>query len=205
MGNIAGIILCGGESRRMGRSKAALPFGPSSLLEQVASIVGSVCAPVLVVASAEQELPKLPASIPVVRDTVAREGPLRGFATGLAALPESAELVFLASTDAPFVSPAWITRLVELIGDNDMIVTTSGEKDHPFAALYRRSTVLPAATALLESDCRRLRALKDRVLAKLIPAEAMRDIDPGLDSLRNLNTPDEYAKAHAERTNGSAP
>ncbi len=203
MGGIAGIILCGGESRRMGRSKAALPFGPRSLLEHVAGIVGSICKPVLVVAAAEQELPPLPETIQVVWDTIAAEGPLRGFATGLEALPESAELVFLASTDAPFLKPKWITRLVARIENSDMIATKSGDRAHPFAALYRRAPVLAAARALLEHDRRRLRLLMDAVRAKVISADTMRDVDPGLDSLRNLNTPDDYVHALAEWTNRS--
>ena len=196
---VAGIILCGGESRRMGRPKAALPFGSVSLLELVAGIVGSVCDPVLVVAASGQELPPLPAFAQVVRDSVDREGPLRGFTTGLEALPDSVELVFLASTDAPLLKPAWITRLVELIGDNDLIVVKHGAYHHPLAALYRRATILPAATELLQHDQRRLLSLVDVVRSNVIAAEAMRDIDPGLDSLRNLNTPDDYAQALAGR------
>lgn len=198
MNSLAGIILCGGESRRMGRPKAALPFGSVSLLEHIAGIVGAVCDPVLVVAANEQELPPLPASVRIVRDSIDRQGPLRGFATGLDALPDSVELVFLASTDAPFLKPSWITRLLELIGDNDMTLVTDGEHHHPLAALYRRATVLPVATELLQQDHRRLLSLVDAIRSKVISAEAMRDVDPGLDSLRNLNTPDDYAQALAE-------
>ena len=47
--NIAAVILCGGESRRMGRPKAWLPFGDSDV-QQVVRLVALVARPIVVVA-----------------------------------------------------------------------------------------------------------------------------------------------------------
>ena len=38
-GRLDAIVLCGGESRRMGRDKASLPFGPETLVERVVRLV----------------------------------------------------------------------------------------------------------------------------------------------------------------------
>ena len=36
---VGGVVLCGGESKRMGRSKALLPFGRETMLQRVASVL----------------------------------------------------------------------------------------------------------------------------------------------------------------------
>ena len=41
-----GIVLCGGKSTRMGRSKALLPFGPETMLQRVVRLLGSVVQPI---------------------------------------------------------------------------------------------------------------------------------------------------------------
>lgn len=45
---VAGIVLAGGLSSRMGRPKAWLPFGPETLLQRVVRIIGQVVAAVVV-------------------------------------------------------------------------------------------------------------------------------------------------------------
>src|SRR5690349_14037284 len=109
--NCAGVVLCGGESRRMGRPKEWLPFGPERMLQRVVRLVSMAAKPVVVVAAAGQLLPELPADVLIAHDQVAGRGPLVGLAAGLAALPASGELVFAIGVDSPLVRPAWITRL----------------------------------------------------------------------------------------------
>src|SRR5689334_21043921 len=112
--NPASVVLCGGDSRRMGVPKAWLAFGPERLLQRVVRLVGTVARPIVVVAAPGQELPELPADVSIVRDPIAGRGPLQGLAAGLAALPDSLELVYATATDVPFLEPRWITRLAEL-------------------------------------------------------------------------------------------
>ena len=57
---IAGIILCGGRSTRMGTSKALLPFGGETMLQRIVRLLGTVASPLVVVAAAGQPLPNLP-------------------------------------------------------------------------------------------------------------------------------------------------
>jgi len=71
------IVLCGGKSTRMGTSKAALPFGPESMLQRVVRLLGTVVSPIVVVAARDQVLPGLPEKIIVARDEV---GVLEGIA-----------------------------------------------------------------------------------------------------------------------------
>src|SRR5262245_29573929 len=93
----AGIVLCGGRSSRMGRSKAWLPFGGEVLLQRTVRMLSEVVDPVVVVAAPGQELPSLPESVTVARDQEAYLGPLNGLAAGLATLNGRAEVAYLSS------------------------------------------------------------------------------------------------------------
>ena len=137
------VVLCGGESRRMGRSKAWLPFGNERMLQRVVRLVGTVTGPIVVVAASNQELPELAADIAIVRDPIAGRGPLQGLAAGFAALPDGVDLVYVTATDVPFLEPRWIIRLAELIGDHDLAIPFIGEHYHPLAALYRKECGAP--------------------------------------------------------------
>src|SRR6185312_15898389 len=95
--SLGGIILCGGQSRRMGRPKAWLPFGGEVMLPRVVRLLGEVVAPVAVVAAPGQDLPPLPAGVDVVRDEEEGRGPLQGLAAGLAALAGRADAAYLSS------------------------------------------------------------------------------------------------------------
>ena len=198
--NVAGIILCGGKSSRMGRPKAWLPFGTEVLLQRVVRLVGAGVGggPVVVVAAPGQDLPPLPGSSAIVRDEVAGRGPLQGLAAGLAALPNPVEFAFATATDVPFLEPGWIGRLRELIGDDDLAIPHVDGYHHPLAALYRRATVLPAVRALLAADRLRPFFLVESVRSRVVVADELRGVDPGLRTLRNLNTPEDYERALGE-------
>src|SRR5438552_9005872 len=105
---LGALVLCGGQSRRMGQPKAWLPFGPERMLQRVVRLVGEAVGPIVVVAAPGQDLPPLPDAVTIVRDPISGRGPLQGLAAGLAALPEAVELAYATATDVPFLEPAWI-------------------------------------------------------------------------------------------------
>jgi molybdenum cofactor guanylyltransferase len=191
----AAVVLCGGESRRMGVPKAWLPFGPERLLQRVVRLVGTVARPIVVVAAPGQELPELPADVGIVRDPIAGRGPLQGLAAGLAALPDPVALVYATATDVPFLEPRWITRLAELIGDHDLAAPQVGDEYHPLAALYRKAAVLPVIERLLQHEHLKLKAVIELVRTRVVDEREMRPVDPRFGTLRNLNHPADYERA----------
>jgi molybdenum cofactor guanylyltransferase len=104
----AGIVLCGGRSQRMGRPKALLPWFGRSLIEHVVERLAPCVDEVLVVRSSGLELPASLAARVVV-DREPERGPLAALRDGLAAA--RAELAFVTSVDAPFLSPGHIAAL----------------------------------------------------------------------------------------------
>ncbi len=196
--DLGAVVLCGGESRRMGRPKAWLPFGPELMLQRIVRLVGTVSRPIVVVAAPDQEIPDLAGDVAIVRDAIAGRGPLQGLAAGFAALPDSIEFVYATATDVPFLEPRWITRLSELIGDHDLAIPMIGEHYHPLAALYRRSAVLPVIERLLSEDRLRVLSLVEAVKTRVVHEDDVRDIDPSLGTIRNLNQWEDYGKALRE-------
>lgn len=192
-----GIILCGGRSSRMGTDKWALPFGPERMLERIVRLLGEVCIPIVVVAAPEQEVPPLGARVIVTRDRREGRGPLEGLWAGLSALPASVEAAYATSCDVPLLSPGFVRRLFELLGDDSAAVPVSGGYHHPLAAVYRRSLV-EVIEQLLAADRMRPAYLFDTVPTRRVDERELLDVDPRLDTLKNLNHPADYLAALAQ-------
>jgi molybdopterin-guanine dinucleotide biosynthesis protein A len=187
----AGMIVCGGNSRRMGRPKVMLPFGKETMLGRVARLLGEAVDVTVVVAAPGQRLPELPSSIILAHDRRPDRGPLEGLAAGLHALGDRAELVFLSGCDLPLLVPALVRRMIDLSAGHQIAVPHVGGRDHPLAAVYR-TALLPEIEALLAADMLRPAYLFDRVSTRRITAKELADVDPGLRSLENVNSPEDY-------------
>src|SRR5207244_1312935 len=105
---VGGIVLCGGQSKRMGRPKAWLQFGGELMLPRVVRILSETVAPIVVVAAPEQDVPPGPPEVRIVRDEERGRGPLQGLAAGLDALRGLADAAYLSSCDVPFLRPAFV-------------------------------------------------------------------------------------------------
>ncbi len=191
------IILCGGESTRMGRDKASLPFGPDeTMLQRVVRLVSEVVPAerIVCVAALDQTLPALPESVRAVRDPERYCGPLAGLATGLPALPDEVDAVFVAGCDAPLIVPAFISRMFDQLDARQIAAPHDGERWHPLSAVYR-TNLLRQIESLLAAGKRSLVAVLETADTRRVPTEELRDVDPQLNSLLACNTPADYEAA----------
>jgi molybdenum cofactor guanylyltransferase len=202
----AALVLAGGRSSRMGSDKAALAWHGSTLLRHVCGLVArGVDGPVLVVRAPGQQLPALPRGLEVLDDPAEGLGPLQGIAVGLAALEDRADLAFVCATDVPFLHPAFVRRIVRACAAADppvdVVLPVAGGHAQPLAAAYR-TALAPLAAKLVAADRLRPAFLFDEcdVLrlgeADLLADAELRSGDPTLESVVNLNGPDDYAAAH---------
>ena len=193
------IVLCGGQSSRMGRDKATLPFGPESMLGRVVRLLCQIVSPtnVVVVAAQEQQLPVLSEQVIITWDDRPCRGPLEGIAAGLRAMPAGVEAVYVTSCDVPLLVPGFVHCMFEHLKDQHVAVPYDGQYHHPMAAVYRPQ-VLSSIDSLLDDDMLRPRFLYDRVPTVEVPVEVLRTVDPNLLTLMNLNHPEDYQAALKE-------
>ena len=190
--NIAGVILCGGRSSRMGSPKAFLTLGGKTFLERALESVGDVCRPLAVVAARDQVLPviDLP-DVLILRDSVDDQGPMAGL---LAALDQFAPLsggIWLSSCDVPLLKPAVVRRICESPGDFDAVIPRVNGRLQPLTAIY--STRIHAnVRETFEQGSRRLGDLLSRLRVRELTEGDFADIDPTGESFRNVNTSEEY-------------
>jgi molybdopterin-guanine dinucleotide biosynthesis protein A len=186
---VTAVVLCGGQSSRMGRDKAALPFGGETMLDRVVRLAGDVAGEVMVVAREGQAVP---AGVTVVRDPVAGLGPLAGIAAGLGAI--TSDVAVVVACDMPLIRPAVLERLVASLGDHAMCVADVDGHPSVLCGVYRKD-VAAVAQDLLQAGERRVTALLDRVTATRVDAATLRDIDPDLDTFFSCDTREAYQQA----------
>lgn len=191
---VGGIVLCGGRSERMGRSKAHLPFGPERMLQRVVRLLGDVVRPIVVVAAPGQDLPELAADVRVVRDRTAGCGPLEGLYCGLCACAKDVDAAFVTGCDTPLLTTAWIQEVLEQLGTCDVAVPRDERRLYPLSAVYR-TAVSNVIRGLLDRRQYRLQDLFGHVTTSFIDVDALRKVDPDLDSLLNINSPADYRGA----------
>lgn len=196
----AAILLVGGRSTRMGRPKAGLDWHGEPLAARVARVLARAVSdgPVIAVCAPGQDLPPLPDGVEIVADPAEGEGPLRGLAVGLHALVGRADVAFASSVDAPLLHTTFIDAVLGAVGDDvDAAVPVAHGHRHPLAAAYRVA-LLPLFESLLSEGERRpgvlLGQVRTRFLeeATLLGGTRLGIVDPTLEALRNINTPEEY-------------
>ncbi len=197
-------MLAGGQSSRMGTPKAALEWHGSTLLRRTTGIVARAAGgPVVVVRAQGQDLPALPKGVLVTDDPREGKGPVQGIAAGLAALRGRADVAFISSTDMPFLHPAFIRRVLRVLGDSentDVALPVARGFRQPLAAAYRVS-LADIAERLVKEDRLRPAFLYDECTVEQLDDDALRKdpvlaaLDPDLDSVVNVNTPAEYEAA----------
>jgi molybdopterin-guanine dinucleotide biosynthesis protein A len=186
----AAIVLAGGRSTRMGASKASLDWHGMPLVARIAGIAGREFAPVLVVASPGQPVP---AGAERVEDRRPGRGPLEGIAAGMRALDGRADAAIVTSTDAPFLHPAFLQGVAAALGDHDVAVPVADGREHPLTACWSLAA-LAAVEAALAADRLRVRSLLGDVDVAFVDGGTLEHPE----SLRNLNTPEDYRAALGE-------
>ncbi len=187
---VVGLALAGGESRRMGRDKALLPWAGEDLLGHTLARLRAVVSEVRIVSGPEAR--HADRGVPV--DTDAGTGALAGVLAGLSAARGRAGLVL--AVDLPLVPSALLARLLERADDVDVVVPVSPRGAEPLCALYGPACLEPIRRRMERGDLRMSAFWPDVRVRRLEPGELADLGDPELLFL-NVNTPPDFERARA--------
>ncbi|MGC8667100.1 MAG: molybdenum cofactor guanylyltransferase [Chthonomonadales bacterium] len=197
---MAGIVLAGGKSIRMGRDKASLLWDGRTLLDAVVARLGEVTHPVYVVASPASTCPA-PHDTKVVHDIVMDAGPLAGIVTGLMAAGTGNHLV--AACDMPFLNARVLQLLLQLVEGHDAAVPVVHGCLQPTCAAYSGRAVAHLRARLNEGERALHRALESMDVLHVAQA-LLEEVDPRLLTFTNINTPGDLARCKAVTTEPAA-
>ena len=131
--SITGLILAGGESRRMGgEDKGWLNLNGSPLVQRVISRIQPQVSRIVISANRNLDHYK-DLGYPVIADTTPYQGPLAGIATGLNAIETDYALV--VPTDAPLIPNDLVKQLVHFIPAR-LILCEDESRLQPLFGLY---------------------------------------------------------------------
>ncbi len=193
---VSGIILAGGQSSRLGRSKAGELLGGQPLLGRVAQRLAKVASEVIVVVADEQQgmmLP-MPAGVRVVTDQYPNPGPLVGMFSGLASAENRWGIV--VGCDMPFLNVELLRYMITLIEGFDAVVPLVNGFSEPAHALYSKAC-LPAMESRLQRGDVKVSSLYLDIGVRYVPEQELRRFDPDLLSFFNVNTEADLEKARA--------
>ena len=145
---LTALLLAGGESRRMGRDKAAVVFRDEPLWRRQLRILRDL-GPEKVFVSARSEPSWLPNTVELLVDDAPSHGPLSGLTRGLAAM-RTTHLLVLA-VDMPFMTADELGSLLERASEGCGVVPTIAERAEPLAAIYPAEAATDFQAALSDA------------------------------------------------------
>lgn len=188
---ITGVVLAGGQGRRMGNvDKGFVELASRPLVAHVIERLAPQVATIVVNANRNAER-YARFGYPVVADAIGGfAGPLAGLHAGLAAA--KTPFAVTSPCDSPFLPRDLVARLANAFHAKgvDIAVARTHDQPHPVFALVRRS-VLPHLARFLEGGGRKI----DAWYASLPLAEVAFDDEE--DAFRNINTQAELAQSAA--------
>ena len=181
------LVLAGGDSRRMGRPKAWLEVGNTTLLRYVVERLAPAFSEVMV-SFAEPEQLEEPVPYRIVFDRKRSTGPLAGLEAGLVAARN--EVIFAVACDMPYVTQEVAQMAVAAARGCDAAIPRFDGRPEPVCGAYKR-TALPFITGALNSG-----RLKTADIAGELDVTWLEGLDP--EAFRSLNTPEDLERFHVE-------
>ena len=193
---VTGVLLAGGQSRRLGRNKALEPFHGQPLMARVAARLAQLCGELVVVVADLGKAAGLPVppSAGVTADLYPGKGSLGGIYSGLHAAANPWAVV--VACDMPFLNVALLRHMLSLREGHDAVVPVVEGYPEPAHAAYSRACLEPIRRRL-ERDQLKIAGFFDEVRVRYLPEDEVRRLDPDLLSFFNVNTQEDLDRALA--------
>lgn len=179
--SITGIILAGGQSRRMGQDKAWLSYDGQPFIQHIIQALKPLVSNVIIVANTDAyDL----LNVPVLPDIIENCGPLGGIHTGL--LHSQTPYNLVLSCDIPLMTTAALTYLLKQHNGALISVFSIADRWQPLAGLYHKDALNSIEEALAKKELRLMDLLKT-CAANIVPCPSAL-----VHHLSNINTPEDF-------------
>ena len=189
---LSGLVLTGGQSRRMGTDKALLRNDGESQVARAVRLLGTVCDQVFVSTRANQADEPERARFPQIVDRYDDLGPVAGILSAMDERPEDDWLV--VACDLPNLSIETLQALVAARNDDaSMVAFRSSHNDlpEPLCAIYAHGS-RDAIQGFVDDGIKCPRKM-------MINSDTHLLQQPKPDALDNMNSPDDLARSQLER------
>jgi molybdopterin-guanine dinucleotide biosynthesis protein A len=191
---IAGLVLAGGQSRRMGQHKALVEVGGVPLVARACGRLRDICAPIAVSVRESGPVADFVArlGIPAVFDLPASPASaLNGVLAGLLwARSAGAELMLSIPCDVPFLPPDLPHKLIAAATDTSCAVARTFRGVEPLCAAWRTDLI-----DMLQAECGS--ESQSPLHAIVRRAQGIMVDFPDPEAFLNVNTPQDVALAEA--------
>jgi molybdopterin-guanine dinucleotide biosynthesis protein A len=192
--NISGVILAGGQSRRLGRDKAVEPIQGQPLIQRVIERVRQVSDETVVVVADQSRGDALPLDkeTRIALDIYPGGGSLGGIFSGLSAAQR--EWGVVVACDMPFLNLDLLRYMTSLREAADAVVPVLEGRPEPTHSLYSKAC-LPHIEARLKANNLKISGFFDEVRVRYVPEDDIARYDPDYCSFFNINSPADLEKA----------
>ena len=192
------IILCGGQSRRMGRDKGSMIIQDKPMIKHILSTLNHEINEVVIVLNNQERIDRYSKfinptdytyTITFVEDEIKGKGPMPGIMTGLSHI--SGKYALILPCDSPYVSKNYITTIFSQIDEKNQAVVPYHDKENklktsePLHSIYDKS-IIPIIEDLVNEDVLHIKGLIEKIDTKFVLIDNKK-IEKK--EFRNLNRP----------------
>ncbi|MGN0177689.1 MAG: molybdenum cofactor guanylyltransferase [Methanobrevibacter sp.] len=174
------IILCGGQSRRMGQDKGSMIIQNKPMIKHILSTLNNHINEAIIVLNDQARINKYNKfinpndytySITFLEDKIKNKGPLPGIMTGLIEITSNYALVL--PCDSPYVSVEYIKTIFSQIDENYQAIVPYHDKDdklktsEPLHSIYKKD-IIPEIEKLVNEDTLHIKGLIEKIDTKFI-------------------------------------
>ncbi|MEQ6388529.1 molybdenum cofactor guanylyltransferase [Bacillaceae bacterium S4-13-58] len=184
-----GVILAGGQSRRMGTNKALLPLNGKQAIGHILDEVSTVVESSVIISNEIESYSFL--QIPVYQDIHPGKGPLAGLESVMENV--ESEWYVIIACDMPLISRKIIGELIDEADLCDAVVPKVEGRKHPLMGVYHRS-VLSIVKECIKNNELRMESLLQKISVKYKTSFQVED-SVVQKHFFNMNHPEEYENA----------
>lgn len=192
--NCAGVILAGGENKRMPVIKSFIEIEGEMIIHKQLTLMQALFCETMIITNDPGHY--IHFKVPLIGDVFSLKGPLTGIVTAL--INSKTEWVFIIACDMPFINEKIIRHMASQRDGYECVVPFHDSHAEPLLAFYSKKTADAMEKALKRRE-RKIQTFLAYQRVKYIDESTIRSLCPYDRIFINLNTPDDLTFLKKEK------